>query len=47
MKRYGSTAWPWRLDKSKQAILALHQYGINTTGGVFYHGATAGFEYSF
>ena len=26
---------------------ATDQFGINTDGGVFYHGATAGFEYNF
>jgi opacity protein-like surface antigen len=31
----------------QESNFATEQFGINTNSGVFYHGATAGFEYNF
>ena len=50
-KRSGCKALLWHLDKSRKRICppttVAQALGVNCNSGVFYHGATAGLEYSF
>ena len=48
-KRYGSTALPWRLDRSRKlsTLANVRALGVNCGSGVLFQGATAGLEYSF